>query len=69
MAEEDYEFVNEPYIVYDDGMTFIRRCKKCYRFVKAPDTMQCNGSGDYIETKNTVCSKCGPTSLIFVGWF
>ncbi len=63
------EFANEKYIVYGDGATFIRRCAKCCRFVKAPKTMKFSKFDErYIEEDNAVCSKCGPTHLIFIGF-
>ena len=64
-----YEFAEEKRIVYGDGAMFIKRCKKCCRFVKAPESMTFNKAGEYIETENTVCSKCGTTSLIFEGFY
>jgi len=64
-----YEFIEEKRIVYGDGATFVRRCAKCSRFVKAPKTMCFGGvDGRLIEEDNTVCSKCGPTHLIFEGF-
>jgi len=64
-----YEFAEEKRIVYGDGAVFIRRCKNCYRFVKAPESMMFNRLGNYVETKNTICSRCGATSLIFEGFY
>lgn len=64
-----YEFAEEKRIIYGDGAMFIKRCKKCCRFVKAPENMMFNGFGEYVEEENTVCSKCGPTSLIFEGFY
>lgn len=64
-----YEFAKEKRIIYGDGGMFLRRCKKCCRFVKAPESMIFNGFGNYVETENTVCFKCGPTSLIFEGFY
>lgn len=64
-----YDFPEERRLVYGDGAMFLRRCKKCCRFVKAPDTMRFNGLGNYVEEENTICSKCGPTSLIFEGFY
>ena len=64
-----YEFENEKRIIYGDGAVFLKRCKKCYRFVKAPKSMLFNWLTDrYVEENNVTCSKCGPTSLIFEGF-
>ena len=63
------EFTKERRIVYGDGAMFLRRCKKCCRFVKVPESMKFNGLTErYVEEDNTVCSKCGPTSVIFEGF-
>ena len=65
-----YEFAEEKRIVYGDGAMFLRRCKKCCRFVKAPKSMKFNQLTEgYVEENNTICSKCGPTSLIFEGFY
>lgn len=64
-----YEFENERRIIYGDGAMFVRRCAKCCRFVRAPKTMLFNLEGNYIEEDNTHCIKCGPTHLIFEGFF
>jgi DNA-directed RNA polymerase subunit RPC12/RpoP len=62
------EFENEKYVVYGEGATFVRRCAKCYRFVKAPETI-CLNPEESIKKDNIECSKCGPTHLIFIGFF
>jgi len=64
-----YEFENEKRTIYGDGAMFVCRCKKCCRFVKTPESMTFNGLGNYVEIGNTVCSRCGPTSLIFEGFY
>ena len=64
-----YEFLEEKRLTYGGGAMFLRRCKKCCRFVKAPENMVFNGLGEYVEKENTVCAKCGPTSLIFEGYY
>ena len=65
----EFAFTKEKRIIYGDGAVFLKRCKKCCRFVKAPESMVFNRAGNYIETDNTVCSKCGPTSVIFEGFY
>ena len=64
-----FEFIEERRLKYGDGAMFIRRCAKCCRFVKAPQTMNFNIDGQYIEEDNAICSKCGPTHLIFEGFY
>jgi hypothetical protein len=64
-----FEFPDEKRLVYGDGAHFLGRCKKCCRFVKAPEFMIFNGLGEYIEKENTICSNCGSTSLIFEGFY
>ena len=66
-----YEFEKEERLIYHiqgGGAMFLRRCKKCCRFVKVPESMTFNGLDEYVEKENTICSKCGPTSLIFEGF-
>lgn len=65
-----YDFPEEKRIIYGDGAMFLKRCKKCCRFVKVPESMSFSQlDGHYIETENTVCSKCGSTSLMFEGFY
>lgn len=62
----DFEFSNEPWLQYEgeDGATFVRRCEKCYRFVKADEEVFVNDR----EKDNATCSKCGRTKMIFIGY-
>ena len=62
---------DEPTIRYGDGefegMTFVRRCSKCSRFVKADDVIKINFEGQPIAD-NATCARCGRTSMLFVGY-
>ena len=65
---DDPVFTDEKYIRYgEDGASFIRRCKKCMRFVKAPDSVFYNGLGE-VKIPKVNCSKCGETEMIFMGY-
>lgn len=58
------EFQNEPYLQYEEGATFVRRCEKCMRFVKADESVFVNDR----EKENATCSKCGRTKMLFIGY-
>lgn len=65
----DSEFENEPYLGYDGGATFVRRCETCCRFVKADKKIFTNKwDGRLKDASNATCSKCGRTNMIFVGF-
>jgi len=65
---DDCTFENEKYIQYgEEGATFIRRCCKCMRFVKAPEKVFYNGL-DEVKIPKVNCSKCGETEMIFIGY-
>lgn len=55
-------------IRYENGATFIPVCEICKRFVKAPKTIQVNGL-DQIKEPIVDCKKCGPTKMIFQGYY
>jgi len=60
----DHEYPNEPYLAYEGGATFVRRCEKCNRFVKADAIALVNDR----DADNATCSKCGRTKMIFIGY-
>ena len=63
-----YEFFEERRIVYgEEGATFVRRCEKCFRFVKADEKITFRGNGELVGD-NATCSKCGRTKMIFEGF-
>jgi len=67
---DDPEFVNEEYLQYgDDGATFVRHCETCCRFVKANNPIKFKWlDGSLVDEPNAICSKCGPTKMIFLGF-
>ena len=65
----DYSFESEPRLLYgEDGACFIRRCEKCFRFVKADKEIILTGRG-LSNQHNATCSKCGHTNMIFEGFY
>jgi len=63
------EFQNETYHQYESGATFVRRCKKCCRFVKPDEfTYTSEWDGRLKDAPNATCSKCGRTEMIFLGF-
>ena len=57
-----HEFEDEPRISYGDG-TFVRRCPKCFRFVR-PDEKALMGGGE----PNATCKRCGRVEMPFEGF-
>jgi hypothetical protein len=59
-----------PCITYgdDDPITFIRRCEKCGRYVKANEKINVNESTGLKDEPNAICSRCGPTKMICLGY-
>ncbi len=47
---------------------FVPVCEKCLRFVKAPKTMRFTIDGPPVP-KQATCSKCGPTDMLFEGYY
>lgn len=64
----DAQFENEARISYGDGMWFVRRCEQCGSFVKKPESVLANDYGLSPEP-HTECWRCGPTRMIFEGYF
>ena len=68
------EYVNGPRITYGspenpEGMAqFVRVCEVCGRFVKADPKITMNASG-LSEGPNATCARCGPTRMLFEGFF
>lgn len=54
---------------YEGGATFIRRCEKCGRIVKANPTISVNEIHGLADKPNATCKKCGPTKMNFLGFF
>lgn len=64
----DFQFIDEPREVYDNDAIFVRRCEKCYRFVKADKQIYFTGRRDLDGRPNATCHKCGRTRMIFEGF-
>ena len=58
----------DPHVVFGDGMTFVRRCARCGRFVRAHKRVRVDGQGQPVAP-NAVCDKCGRTHMLFVGYY
>ena len=66
----EFEFIEDRRIQYgEEGATFIPRCERCKRYVRAPESVKFNGLGYLVEESNIDCSKCGKTKMIFEGYF
>ena len=63
------DMIDGPYQTYDGGATFIRRCGHCNRFVRANKTIHTSESWGLKDEPNAVCTKCGPTKMLFVGFY
>ena len=63
---DEYENVRRQ--VYEGGAIFVPVCEHCNRFVRANKTIQVNDSRGLKDEPNAVCSKCGPTKMLFEGF-
>ena len=57
-----------PWIQYDGGATFIRRCSKCNRFVKADAQIRANEEMGLMPGPNATCRKDGRVEMLFQGF-
>jgi hypothetical protein len=59
----------EPIDAWDelDGATFVPVCSRCGRFVKVRKAI--GFSGPTPTGPNADCSRCGPTTMLFEGYF
>lgn len=57
-----YEFEGERRVVYGDAH-FLRRCPKCWRFVKPHTVARCSPG-----RPNADCKRCGPVQMPFEGY-
>ncbi len=57
-----------PYQSYIGGAFFVRRCKKCNRFVKADDSIRVNEITGLRPGPNATCRRCGRTEMLFQGF-
>ena len=62
--------VNErtPLQSYEGGATFVRQCSRCNRFVKPDETIQTHEWHGLKKQPNATCSKCGRTTMLFIGF-
>ena len=58
-----HEFMDEDRVNYGDAV-FVRRCPKCWRFVKPDDEARC-GPG----TPNATCKTHGRVEMPFEGYY
>lgn len=63
-----FGYKNTIRIQYEDGATFVPRCTKCGRFVKADETIMSNDSVGLKDQPNATCQLCGRTNMIFEGF-
>ena len=57
-----------PFKCYEGGATFIRRCSKCCRFVKADDVIFVNDETGLRPGPNATCKICGRVEMDFQGF-
>ena len=62
------EYAEGPYVSYAEGATFIRRCEKCNRFVKADSEIFVNEETGLRKAPNATCKKCGRVEMDFQGF-
>ena len=57
-----------PFIEYEGGAVFIRRCSKCNLFVKADALIHTNDETGLAPGPNANCSRCGRVEMLFQGF-
>jgi hypothetical protein len=55
-------------VVFGEGMTFVPVCEQCSRFVKADEEVFTDAWGQPCKP-NAKCKKCGPTFMLFEGYY
>lgn len=68
----DFAYESTRRVTYDFGdsigkAVFVPVCEKCGRFVTAGTVR--SGEGGLSPEPNADCSRCGPTSMLFEGFF
>lgn len=67
-VSHEYEKVRR--LVYGDGATYVPVCEKCFRFVKANKKIKLRElDGQPKDEPNAKCKKCGPTKMLFEGFY
>jgi hypothetical protein len=54
---------------YEGRVTFIPKCSKCKRYVKADEYVYTNDIIGLKDQPNATCKKCGRVKMIFLGFF
>lgn len=62
------DFVGTPRVVFGDGLTFVRVCPKCGRFVKADDKVYTNETAGVKREPNATCNIHGRVEMPCEGW-
>ena len=60
--------MSERIVVYGDGATFIPRCEKCNRFVKAYKSIKFDSQGQP-KGNTAICKKHGRTKMLWQGYY
>lgn len=68
MDATGHDYPNTRRVTYEDGACFVPVCEKCGRYVKPNKSIWTKADGLAGEP-NAWCSKCGPTHMIFEGFF
>lgn len=56
-------------LVYgEDRATFVPVCEKCGRFVSGNEVVMVSDATGLSAAPNAICSKCGPTRMLFEGF-
>jgi len=65
-----FDYANNSVWVSYCGLTFIRVCPKCGKFVKADEKIMVNEnlSADKHNALNATCKKCGRVRMPCEGW-
>jgi len=59
----------ERIITYEGGATFIPKCDKCGRYVKADEIIEVNDIVGLKNQPNATCKKCGRVKMNFIGFY
>lgn len=69
----EFEYIGVRRVVCENGATFVPVCETCFRFVKVGDIWfkgPPGFDGPLDESRpNAICKKCGPTKMLFEGFY
>jgi len=68
MRTMDYTYENTRRVGYEGGACFVPVCEKCFRYVRADDSIFVNDFAGLKDVPNATCSKCGRTKMLFEGF-